>query len=378
MKISLLGSTGSIGRSVLEVVRKYRDRFEVLALAAGENVKLLREQIKEFSPSYVSVKKREAAEALSSEFKQVQFFHGEAGLEHLACLPEADLVVIALSGQAGIKPTFKAVREGKRIALANKESLVSAGHLIMMEKERSGSVVIPVDSEHNALMQIIEGREKDLVKVFLTASGGPFFRNRPSRITVKEALNHPTWKMGKKITIDSATLMNKAFEMVEARWLFSLKPEQIDVLIHPQSIMHAIVLLKDGAMLSHLSKPDMRIPILYALTWPERLDPGCGTLSLADVKKLEFYEPDIDRFPSLKLAREMLKQPPSFSAVVNTANDIAVEAFLKGEISFDSIVKVIFKTLERHDSFEPASLEELLNVIKWAEQEADKIIEELR
>jgi len=378
MRISLLGSTGSIGRSILEVVRKYRDRFEVLALAAGENVKLLREQIKEFSPSYVSVKNREAAEALSSEFKQVQFFHGEAGLEHLACLPEADLVVIALSGQAGIKPTFKAVREGKRVALANKESLVSAGHLIMMEKERSGSVVIPVDSEHNALMQIIEGREKDLVKVFLTASGGPFFRNRPSRITVKEALNHPTWKMGKKITIDSATLMNKAFEMVEARWLFSLKPEQIDVLIHPQSIMHAIVLLKDGAMLAHLSKPDMRIPILYALTWPERLDPGCGTLSLADVKNLEFYEPDIDRFPSLKLAREMLKQPPSFSAVVNTANDIAVEAFLKGEISFDSIVKVIFKTLERHDAFEPASLEELLNVIKWAEQEADKIIEELR
>ncbi len=378
MRLVLLGSTGSIGRNVLEIVRRFRGKFEILALAAGENFELLCRQVEEFRPRWVAVKSEEIAEELKKACSVEEVLWGPEGLERLASLEGADVVVVALSGQTGVRPAYAAARRGKRIALANKESLVSAGHLIMEEAKRNGSVVLPVDSEHSALMQILEGRKDEMEKVYITASGGPFFRSRPEKIEVEDVLSHPVWKMGKKITVDSATLMNKAFEMVEAKWLFGLYPEQIDVLIHPQSVVHALVKLRDGSMVAHLFKPDMKIPILYALSWPERWALPEASFSLASVQKLEFYEADRREFPALKIADEMLRKPYSFAAAVNAANDAAVEAFLEERIDFDSILKVIELTVKEHRPFNPSSIEDVEEVISWARGRAQEIIERLR
>ncbi len=378
MKLVLLGSTGSIGRNVLEIVRRFREKFEVLALAAGENFELLCRQVKEFNPRCVAVKSERIAEKLRKVCSVKEVFWGQEGLERLASLEGADVVVVALSGQTGVRPAYAAVRRGGRVALANKESLVSAGHLIMEEAKRSGSIILPVDSEHSALMQILEGRRDEVEKVYITASGGPFFRSRPEKIRVEDVLSHPVWRMGRKITVDSATLMNKAFEMVEAKWLFGLEPEQIGVLIHPQSVVHALVELRDGSMIAHLFKPDMKIPILYALTWPERWSLPEAGFSLPSAGKLEFYEADRKEFPALNIADEMLRKPYSFAAAVNAANDAAVEAFLEEKIDFDSILKVIELTLEEHTPFNPSSIEEVEEVISWARSRAREIIDRMR
>jgi len=369
MKISVLGSTGVVGTLTLEIAE--RNGIEVIGLAAGRNIESLRKQIEKFRPSYIAVEKEEDARILGKDV-----LWGEEGLIALATLSEADVVVIAVSGTAGILPTYEAVRAGKRVALANKESLVSGGRIIINELKHSDSVIIPVDSEHNSLFQLLQYPEKP-EKVIITASGGPFFREKPENVTIKDVLSHPVWNMGKKITVDSATLMNKAFEMVEAKWLFDLSPEQIGVLIHPQSIVHSIIKMRDGSLLAHMSLPDMRIPIQYALFYPERKDSPAGSLDLSELETLEFYRADPEKYPAIGLGYRMLKSLPSLSAVINGANDQAVEYFLQGKIKFCSILDVIIKVSKRHQPFTPSSIEDVLGLVKEGKERVKKIIGEL-
>ena len=366
MKIAVIGSTGVIGTLTLEIAEK--NGIEVIGLAAGRNLKRLREQMEKFNPAVVSVARREDAVVLG---KNVLW--GEEGLRRIATLQEADLVVIAVSGTAGILPTYEAVKRGKRIALANKESLVSGGCVIMEEAKKSGAEIIPVDSEHNSLFQLFLYPEKP-EKIILTASGGPFFRNKPESIRVEDVLSHPVWNMGKKITVDSATLMNKAFEMVEARWLFDLTPEKIGVLIHPQSIVHSIFVMRDGSLMAHMSAPDMRIPIQYALLYPERGVPPVKPINLAEVKELEFYEADPENYPAIEMGYRMLEEPPSLSALVNGANDTAVMAFLEGRIKFSAILDVIIEVSEEHTAYTPSSIEEVVGLVREGAERAEKLI----
>ncbi len=367
MKISVLGSTGVIGSLVLEIAEK--EKIEVIGLSAGRNIKKLRKQVKKFSPQYISVKRKEDAEKIGKNI-----LWGKEGLKTLATLKKADLIVIAVSGTAGILPTYEAVRAGKRIALANKESLVSAGAIIMEEARKNGAEIIPIDSEHNSLFQLFFYPERP-EKVIITASGGPFLKGKPEKIRIEDVLSHPVWHMGQKITVDSATLMNKAFEIVEARWLFSLEPERISVLIHPQSIVHSIFKMKDGALIAHMSYPDMRIPIQYVLLYPKRGEPPSMTLDLTQVRKLEFYAASPEKFPALGIGYKMVSSPSSLSALINGANDEAVEAFLKKKLDFEGIIDVIINVSNKHRFYEPASIEEVYQLVNEGRQRAEKIIE---
>lgn len=379
-KVSILGSTGTIGRMVLEIVELYPEKFEILALSAGENISLLIEQIKKFKPFFVSVKRKEDSNSLKEFSEEFSFklLDGIEGACEIATLKEADIVVSAISGIEGFLPTYSAVKAGKWILLANKESLVMGGALIKKEMEKSSSFIIPVDSEHNALFQLLSNRKReDIEKFIITASGGPFFKKTLEEIehvSREDALNHPVWKMGKKITIDSATLMNKGFELIEAHWLFSIPPEEMDVFIHPQSIVHAILQLKDGSMIAFLCTPDMKIPIQHALLYPEKPNFPINPIDIEALKNLEFYPVDYKKFPCLSLAIYTLKEGGSFPAVLAVANEVAVNEFLSGRIEFYEIYKVVEKVLNEHKKSEINSIEDVLTIKEWAEKKAQEII----
>src|SRR5881227_4354781 len=348
-RIAVLGSTGSIGRSTLSVVESYPDRFKVVSLAAGKNVEAALEQAKRWRPRVVSLSSERDADQLRNQLKaaglgQIDVRHGPSGTVSVATHPDADFVVSAIVGVAGLEATYEAVKVGKTVGLANKECLVAAGELITAEARRQGKPLLPIDSEHNAVHQCMRGgRMEEVERVWLTASGGPFRNTPPSEfaaITVQQALNHPTWKMGKRITIDSATLMNKGFEVIEACRLFNLPPAQVKVIVHPQSTIHSLVEFRDGSILAQLSVTDMRLPILYALTFPERLDSELQ-FDVLTLKKLDFVAPDLDKFPCLRLAYEAAEAGGAKSISLNAADEIAVAAFLDTEISFTQIPEVI-------------------------------------
>jgi 1-deoxy-D-xylulose-5-phosphate reductoisomerase len=367
-KISILGSTGSIGRNCLEVVARSKNKWEVVGLSAGRNIALFRKQVAEFCPKIISLEREEDAAEFHRIFPDCssEIFHGQEGAEAVARVEENDIVVSAITGINGLRPTLGAVQAGKRVALANKESMVVAGPLILETASQTGSQIIPVDSEHSGVFQCLAKEEQDHVKkVILTASGGPFFRLTAEEMknkTLDEALKHPRWKMGKKVTIDSATLMNKGLELIEARWLFGLDPEQLDILIHPQSIVHSLVEMRDGSVLAQMSLTDMKIPIQYALTYPDREESLLPALDLSQVRALEFYEIDDQKFPLVKLARKALEEGGSTSVALNTANEVAVEAFIEGKIPFSDIAKIVTKTVESHHKRKMKDLEEIFDI----------------
>lgn len=362
-RITILGSTGSIGRNALELVRAYPGQFEVLGLAAHSNAALLAEQIAVFSPAFACIGDPRAAADLRSQFSKVQILDGAQGMETLAAVP-VDTVLCAVVGAVGLRPLLAAIRAGNRVAVANKEPLVMAGHLIMEEASRHGVRVLPVDSEHNAIFQCMEGnRPEDVHSVHLTASGGPFYgRSRDSlrHITPEQAVRHPTWDMGAKISVDSATLMNKGLEIVEAMWLFSLPSSKINVVIHPQSLVHSLVEFHDGHILAHLGVTDMKFPILFALTWPERLGPPLRRLDLTAMPALTFAAPDFEEFPCLRLARAAAEEGGTATAILNAANEEAVNAFCARRIPFLAISEVVAATREKVVAMKDYSLEAVL------------------
>jgi 1-deoxy-D-xylulose-5-phosphate reductoisomerase len=357
VKLVVLGSTGSVGVNTLDVAARFPDRFEVLALAAGWNVDLLIKQAEQFRPRKLAVFSETEADALRKKIgsgSDVEIVYGPDGYIDVATLLDADCIVSAMVGAAGLRPTWAAVRAGKRVALANKETLVMAGEMIMAEAKRSGAEILPVDSEHSAIFQVLCGQDIYSVRrLIITASGGPFLNmdaESLSRVTAVEALNHPKWDMGAKISIDSATLMNKGLEAIEARWLFGLDWDRIDIHIHSQAIVHSLVEFVDGSVLAQLGLPDMRVPIAYALSYPARLPMDIPGLNLFDSEPLTFHQPDMDRFPCLALALEAGRQGGTAPAVLNAANEIAVEAFLNGRISFPGIADTVRGTLDRLSS----------------------------
>ena len=378
-RISLLGSTGSIGVQTLAVVEAFPERLEVVALAAGHNISKLAEQVRRFRPARVSVADEAGAEELRNRIgpSNVQIGVGEEGLEAVATQP-AELVVAGLVGAVGLRPTLAAIRAGRDIALANKEVMVMAGALVLREVRAQGVRLLPVDSEHSAIFQALEGqRPEDVERLVLTASGGPlrtWAAERLARATVAEALAHPNWDMGPKITIDSATLMNKVLEVIEARWLFNVPPERIEVVVHPQSIVHSLVEFVDGSVLAQLGPPDMRIPIALALTYPERLPLEGRRLDLAAVGSLDFEAPDLERFPALQLSYAALRGSEVAPAVLNAVNEVTVDAFLRGMIGFTDIAStneaVLDAHLGGHRGGVVRDLEDVMEADAWARQMA--------
>lgn len=379
--ISLLGSTGSIGISTLDVIEKNSGQFAVAALSAGRNIALLKEQIERFRPAVAAVIDREHAERLEDELggsSNTKILWGIGGYEEIASLAGVDMVVSAIVGAAGLLPTVAAIEAGKDIALANKETMVMAGPIVS-EKAASKKVkILPVDSEHSAIFQSLVGHNRaDVRRIVLTASGGPF-RERSKEalrdVTVADALRHPNWEMGQKITIDSATMMNKALEIIEARWLFDMEVSKIDVVVHPQSIVHSMVEYRDGSIIAQLGIPDMRVPISYALSYPQRTYAGDTYLDLCRQGTLEFYPPDSDTFPALRLAYEAAEAGGSMPAVLNASNEVAVDAFLKGRIGFRNIAEVVEQTMSRHRPEELTTIAGIMGTDQWGREMAEKII----
>ena len=381
-KVAILGSTGTIGRNTLDVIRHHRRHFRVTALAAGSNIRLLEEQIREFRPEIVSLERKEDAEFIRNRFKKdsLRVTHGLDGAQEIGGDPGNDIVVSAITGINGLKPTLAAVRAGKSVALANKESMVVAGSLLRAEARKSGARIIPVDSEHSGVLQCLAGENRrNVKKVTLTASGGPFFRTPLSELrkkTVEEALAHPRWKMGKKVTVDSATLMNKGLELIEARWLFDFKPGELDVLIHPQSIVHALVEMRDGSVLAQLSPTDMKIPIQFALTYPEREDAVLPPLDLARIGALEFYPVEAKRYPLIRLATWALREGGSAAVALNAANEVAVEAFLARRIGFLAISDVIHRAVDGYEQRTVRTLDDILDVDRLMRERTSQIIQQ--
>jgi len=379
-KISILGSTGSIGQSTLAVVEKFPDRFKVVALAAGNNVVLFEKQVRRFRPELVAVSGEASATDLKNRLRDlnIKVLSGVEGMIRVAAADEAELTVSAIVGTAGLVPTMAAIHAGKQVALANKEVLVTAGELVMNECRRRNISLLPVDSEHSAIFQcLLAGENRDIRQLVLTASGGPFrawSKQDLANVTLAQALKHPNWSMGRKITIDSATLMNKGLEVIEARWLFGLPPEKIRVLVHPQSIVHSLVEYHDGAMVAQLGMPDMKGPIAYALSYPERLEDASPALNLAQVGTLTFEEPDMDRFPCLAYAYDALKAGGSMPAVLSAANEVAVRYFLDERIGYNDIARVIKETMDGHTPSSIETVEDALKADLWARQEAERII----
>jgi 1-deoxy-D-xylulose-5-phosphate reductoisomerase len=379
-KISILGSTGSIGVNALDVVRRFREQFEVIGLAAGRNIDLLREQALEFHPKLISVAEPSALAGLRSDLESsgTRVVCGPEGLIEVATHPDVDIVLSALVGAQGFLPTLHAISAGKDVALANKETLVVAGPIISREVAKKKTRLLPVDSEHSAIWQCLQGENRKTVrKLILTASGGPFFARDLSTfntIRVDEALAHPNWRMGRKISIDSATLMNKGLEMIEAHYLFDEPPEKLEVIIHPQSIIHSMVEFVDGSVIAQLGISDMRMPIQFAITYPERWENDLPSINLAQIKKLEFFEPDVQKFPCLKLAQHALEAGGTMTAVLNASNEIAVENFLAEQISFPCIPRIVEAVMEKHRTSPDPSLEDVLEADRWARTEAGKAV----
>lgn len=362
----ILGSTGSIGTQALEIVDAYSDRLQVSALAAGSNVDRMEEQVRKYLPGFAVMYEEKAAGDLAVRVADlpVTVLAGMEGLQQIVSLPEADVVLTAVVGMIGIKPTIEAIKAGKDIALANKETLVTAGHIIMPLAKEKGVSILPVDSEHSAIFQSLNGEpEKRMKKILLTASGGPFRGMKREELlykTVKEALNHPNWSMGKKITIDSATMVNKGLEVMEAKWLFDVEPEQIQVVVHPQSIIHSMVEYKDGAVLAQLGTPDMRLPIQYALYYPQRRNLSGKRLDFYQLSGLTFEKPDMETFPGLKLAFQAMERGGNLPTAYNAANEKAVALFLERKISFPEIPELIGICMEQCRFAENPSVEEIL------------------
>ncbi len=376
--VALLGATGSIGTSARSVVRAHPDRFRIVSMAAGRNLDAFLPAIAEHRPLVVSVAEKGDADRLRQEFPGLRVGWGEQGLVDVATLPEADVVLGGVVGSAGLRPAWEAARLGKDLALANKEALVVAGELVMAAARDSGASVIPVDSEHCALHQALRaGTAGEVDRLVLTASGGPF-RSRPLEtfpsITLADALAHPTWKMGQKITIDSATMMNKGLEVIEARWLFDVPGSRIGVVIHPQSIVHSMVEYVDGSVIAQMSPNDMRFPILYALTWPERIPAFLPRLDVTALGRLEFFPVEEARFPALRLAYAALEQGGTAPAALNAANEEAVAAFLAQRIPYSAIVDTVARVLDRHRSARLESIAQALDVDAWARREATEVI----
>ncbi len=371
--IAVLGSTGSVGVTTLDVISRFPDRFRVVAMAAGRNLERLADQIRQFKPTLVSVETPVLAAELGERIRPLKptILHGAEGAIAVATHPEAKLVMSAMVGALGLRPTLAAIRAGKDIAFANKEVLVIAGELITRAVQENGVRLLPVDSEHNAIFQCLEGKPRSALKrIILTASGGPF-RSWPSdrfrSITIQDALNHPTWRMGNKITIDSATLMNKGLEVIEARWLFDVTSSQIAVVIHPQSVVHSMAEMVDGSVIAQMAVPDMAIPVAFALGYPDRLPLSyLKTLSLVECGSLTFEEPDTNRFPCLRLAFDALAEAGTMPACLNAANEELVAAFLAGRTQFVDIPRHIEAVMERHDNRPARSLEDLLDTDGWA------------
>lgn len=377
-KIALIGSTGSIGTQTLDVVREHPGRFQLEGLAAGSNIELFAQQVNEFRPKKASVATKELAELLRPQIPEgTRLYYGEQGLIEVAAGTDADTVVTAIVGSAGLPATLAAIGEGKHIALANKETLVTAGHLVTELAAQKGVALLPVDSEHSAIFQCLNGENSDEVRqITLTASGGSFrdlTREQLRQVTVADALKHPNWSMGAKVTIDSATMVNKGLEVIEAHWLFGLPFEQIGVLLHPESIIHSFVEYRDGSVIAQLGTPDMRIPIQYALSYPHRWPSAAKRLSLAEVGKLNFREMDFARFPCLRLAFECGKIGGTTTSVYNAANEVAVARFLKGSIPFLQIETVIETVLSKHDVQPKPDLETIREADRWARELAETL-----
>jgi len=380
--IAILGSTGSIGKQTLEVARNLN--IEVSGLTANTNIELLEEQAREFRPKIIAVDNEELAYKLENRLKglEIQVVHGVEGISKVASIDTVDTVVSSIVGIAGLMPTLEAIEQGKNIALANKETLVSAGELVMAKAREKGVRILPVDSEHSAIFQCIDGnRQHDVKSIILTASGGPF-RGKSvyelEHVSVKEALKHPNWKMGKKITIDSATLMNKGLEIIEAKWLFGVSVDKIQVVIHPQSVIHSMVEYVDGSIIAQLAAPDMRIAIQYALTYPERLPNNFSRLDLLKVGEITFESPDYKAFPCLKLAIEALKTGGTMPAVLNAANEVAVSMFLEEKIGFMDIPRIIEEIMDKHEVNISPSLDDIIEVDMWARMEVMNLERKLR
>jgi 1-deoxy-D-xylulose-5-phosphate reductoisomerase len=379
-RIALLGSTGSIGVSTLALAREFPDRFQISGMVAGQNLKLLAKQVKEFSPKCVAIKYEADVPKLRSLLgrAKTEILFGEAGAAAVASASDVDVILAAIVGGAGLMPCLKGLLAGKEIALANKEALVMAGEIFVAAAKKRRVRLLPVDSEHSAIFQCLQGNQRTEVdKIILTASGGPFLRTplgRLDKVTVKQALQHPNWKMGKKITIDSATMMNKGLEVIEARWEFDMEPSAIQVVIHPQSVVHSMVRYQDGSIIAQLGIADMRIPIAYALSFPHRVKGSWSPLDLTEHGELNFLSVEKKRFPALALAYEALNEGGTMPAVLNAANEIAVDAFLSRRIGFREIHRIIIRTMQKHANRAAKEIGEVLEVDRWARGQAAAFI----
>src|SRR3954469_14548762 len=367
--ISLLGATGSIGKQTVDIIMENKEKFTLVAMSVGKNIQFARKIMVELSPELVSTKEKHDAEMLRAEFPHITFTYGDNGITEVAVYDKANVVVNGVMGSVGLQPTLNAIEAKKTIAIANKETLVTAGHLVMDAAKRQGVAILPVDSEHSAIYQALQGEnEKNIERIILTASGGSFrerTRDELQNVSVEEALNHPNWSMGAKITIDSASMMNKGLEVIEAHWLFDLPYEKIDVLLHKESVIHSMVEFHDSSVMAQLGSPDMRIPIQYALTYPDRVSlPSAKKLDLAQIGKLHFQKMDLNRFRCLKYAYEAGKAGGSYPTVLNAANEAAVAAFLSGQIKFLQIEDLVEESLNRHERIENPSLAEIEEIDK--------------
>ncbi len=379
-KISILGSTGSIGVQALEVIDLHPDLCSVTVLAAYQNDRLLEKQIEKYTPSYAVLIDEKAAKKLKSRYQgKTKILAGEEGLLAAAALPESDIVLTSMVGAAGIRPTVEAIKAGKNIALANKETLVAAGEIVTTLAAQTGSAILPVDSEHSALFQCLQGEDpKTVSRLILTASGGPFRGWTAADlqdVTIEQCLHHPNWSMGKKITVDSATLVNKGLEVIEAKWLYNIDYDNIEVVIHPQSIIHSMVEFVDNSTMAQLGKPDMRLPIQYAFTWPVRIPSPASSMDWSQTGCLEFQPPDLDTFRGLSLAYQVGRAGGTLPCVFNAANEVAVNAFLTGNLSFLSIYTIIEETVACHSSIQKPGLDDIFAADLWAREYAQQLIE---
>lgn len=375
-RISIFGSTGSIGTSTLNIIRNNPNLFEVSTLVAGNNIDKLIEQIEEFKPTHVYIISEENSNILRSRYSSLDIYYGEQGMKDISNLTDYDIVVSALVGIAGLEPTYNMIKHGKTVALANKEVLVAGGELIINTAKENNATLLTVDSEHSAIMQCLNGERNNRIdKILLTASGGPFFdKEITDDITVADALNHPTWSMGKKVTIDSSTMMNKGFEVIEAKWLFDVDPSQIEVVVHKKSLVHSMVQFEDGTIMANIGPKSMEIPIAYALNYPNRLKNNIEKLDLFEVKTLEFLKPDLEKFKCLKLAFEAIKKGHSHQVVLNAADEVLVNAFLESKIKFTDIPRIIEIMLNKH---QPEKLDTINKILDLDRRTREATISEI-
>ena len=377
--IAIFGSTGSIGDSTLQVIRENPELFNVVTLVAGKNIKKLLEQIQEFKPKNVYIIDKENADIIKEKYSNLNIYYGDEGMEEISNLVDFDISVSALVGIAGLKPTYNMIKHGKTVALANKEVLVAGGELIMNEAKRSGAKLLTVDSQHSAIMQCLNGESSNPIdKILLTASGGPFFdKEITDKITVVDALNHPTWNMGKKVTIDSSTMMNKGFEVIEAKWLFDVEPGQIEVVVHRKSLVHSMVQYKDGTIMANIGPKSMQIPIAYALNFPNRLANNIEKLDLFEVVDLKFEKPDLEKFKCLKLAYKAIEKGHPYQVILNAADEVLVEAFLEGRIKYTDIPLGIERMMDMYEYRELKTVDEILEFDKEIKEKTKEFVEEM-